>query len=167
MPNSAATRNSWVMTRPESIFTRPGDCMICHYCNKEMSDRGPASADTCKEPLDSSVAAGDRRCGDCGVAPGGTHHLGCGVERCYCGEQAISCGCGDNNRWTGLWPGVAECRQLGLYCRDLIDGVPVTDTMEVIRAREAGKKVEWHVPCEATDVGAHEDLNRLARREPH
>ena len=164
--------------------------MICDHCTKEMN-----GSDTCKEPLDPAVAAGDKRCPDCGVAPGGTHHLGCDVERCYCGGQAISCGCGQieeddgelsqltelkrrkavleekvyfekrgDNRWTGLWPGVAECRQLGLYCRDLIDGVPSTSMTETVAARRNGRKVQWRVPCEAHDIGAHEDLNRLAAR---
>ena len=34
------------------------------------------------------------RCGDCGVCPGGYHHLGCDMMRCpRCGCQLISCGC--------------------------------------------------------------------------
>lgn len=34
------------------------------------------------------------RCHDCGVAPGGIHHLGCDCERCpNCRGQLISCDC--------------------------------------------------------------------------
>jgi hypothetical protein len=35
-----------------------------------------------------------RRCGDCGVARGGLHHLGCDIQRCpVCGRQMFTCGC--------------------------------------------------------------------------
>ena len=36
----------------------------------------------------------DARCGDCGVRPGGYHHLGCDLMRCpRCRGQLITCGC--------------------------------------------------------------------------
>lgn len=34
------------------------------------------------------------RCGDCGVSPGGAHHLGCDLAECpVCRGQLLSCGC--------------------------------------------------------------------------
>lgn len=94
-------------------------------------------------------------CHDCGVPPGTNHVLGCDVERCpSCGHQRISCGC-DCDRtaaplpWTGEWPGAADARRLGLWCK------------------EGPKLFPWSlvgtwVPCDATDEGARPDLNRLA-----
>lgn len=36
----------------------------------------------------------NRRCGDCGVAPGKWHHLGCDIQECpTCGGQLLSCDC--------------------------------------------------------------------------
>lgn len=38
----------------------------------------------------------ERRCHDCNVASGGSHHPGCDVEECpKCHGQLISCGCLD------------------------------------------------------------------------
>jgi hypothetical protein len=35
-------------------------------------------------------------CGDCGVPPFTFHHPGCDIERCpKCGDQQITCWCGD------------------------------------------------------------------------
>ena len=44
------------------------------------------------------------RCGDCGVARGGLHHLGCDVQRCpVCSGQLASCACefDEDELWEG------------------------------------------------------------------
>ena len=87
-------------------------------------------------------------CRDCGARPGEFHEPGCDVEQCpYCGGQLISCECrrkpplDDRMAWTGLWPGVAECREFGWYARMV-----------------SGKG--W-VSCGSDEPEAIEDLNRL------
>jgi len=87
-------------------------------------------------------------CPDCGVKTGQLHRRGCDVERCpYCGLQ-MGCDCKggevpDDDRipWSGEWPGVEDCRRLGLYAR-MVPG-------------------RGWVPCEKDDEGAMEDLNSL------
>jgi len=68
---------------------------------------------------------------DCGVPPSAFHLDNCDVERCSaCGVQRLSCGCGEIHdplpthdplfaRWTGIWPGEAEARFLGITLNDL------------------------------------------------
>src|SRR5947209_20394498 len=87
-------------------------------------------------------------CPDCDAAAGDFHRLGCDIEQCpYCGRQLISCLCrrkpplDDRMRWSGIWPGVVECREFGWYAR-----------------RAPGKGWE---SCRKEDEGAMEDLNRL------
>lgn len=106
-------------------------------------------------------------CPECKAAPGALHTPGCDVERCpSCGCQFISCGCiADANDtdditdeviatweaewlprripWSGEWPGLAECRTFGWYCRR--------------NPRGAG----W-VTCSKDHPEARENLNRLA-----
>jgi hypothetical protein len=88
-------------------------------------------------------------CPDCGAEPGGEHNGGCDVERCpACGGQFLFCGCDDRDEiprepWSGIWPGVLECREYGLWARRNPDG-------------------PGYIPCGPDDPGAGEDLNTLA-----
>lgn len=141
-----------------------------------------ATCDTCGEDMNTSTSCGPtaptdgltgtKPCPDCGVAPGGLHHAGCDVERCgACGGQALCCDhCTEEGqdvpeahrtRWTGEWPGLAECRELGFWCRDIYadTGLPVLPGDPRAFARDV--RIEYHVPCTATDEGAREDLNRF------
>ena len=84
-------------------------------------------------------------CPDCGVKPGEVHQPYCDVERCsVCCGQYISCGCEKHNPeescWTGEWPGVLECRELGWYSK-MVPG-------------------KGWVECCADDSEATEDINR-------
>ncbi len=60
-----------------------------------------------------------RLCHDCNAEPGQAHLSGCDTEQCsVCGGQYIQCGCAGHDsafaRWTGLWPGFAEAKCLGM-----------------------------------------------------
>lgn len=88
-----------------------------------------------------------KKCHDCGASPGELHKKMCDVERCPdCGGQYISCDCEEEPTrprlpWTGIWPGVVECRKFGWYSK-MVEG-------------------KGWVRCEKNDEGATEDLNRL------
>jgi hypothetical protein len=70
---------------------------------------------------------------------------------------------GKRLRWTGLWPGKAECRKLGWMCRDMDGQGNVVTFQEALDIRGRGGRVLWHQPCEPGDEGASADLNRWAR----
>jgi hypothetical protein len=94
-------------------------------------------------------------CHDCGAHIGHTHLDGCGVARCLrSGQQRLSCpggyagfrDCGQET-WTGLWPGVAECRSLGWF--------------SYWQPPPPGKQHGRFIACPADYPDAREDLTRL------
>lgn len=72
---------------------------ICVDCGREMTTAASCTTTTLHIgdlpfPMARHRRSGDGRCGDCGVEPGGYHHLGCDLAGCpRCGRQLISCGC--------------------------------------------------------------------------
>jgi hypothetical protein len=81
-------------------------------------------------------------CPDCGVTPGQGHLEGCDVARCpECGWQRIggrhvpTAGWGT---WTGLWPGVIECREFGY----LMSG-PLPEDLNALSIAASRGEVVW------------------------
>jgi hypothetical protein len=77
---------------------------ICLDCDREMLTAPSCVVSSLHlggEPFpltpygrDGTSAPGGGRCGDCGVEPGGFHHLGCDLQPCpRCQRQLLSCGC--------------------------------------------------------------------------
>ena len=72
---------------------------ICVDCEREMTTAASCTVTTLHIgdlpfPMTRHRRSGDGRCGDCGVEPGGYHHLGCDLARCpRCARQLITCGC--------------------------------------------------------------------------
>jgi len=89
-----------------------------------------------------------KTCPDCGVEPGQQHKGCCDVEICSaCGDQFISCDCQEHDPaksvWTGLWPGVAECRERGWYIQ-----------------MSPGPEYKIGPACDKSHPWATEDINR-------
>ena len=132
------------------------DCIACGKAGayeRHCCEDTPPFCEGCFDEHHLKVHDPENRCRDCGVKPGETHDGGCDVERCsVCKGQWISCGHEDHDpeksKWTGLWPGVAECRELGFYC--------------VERPHTHHPVGGWFWPCTKDYPGATEDLNRLA-----
>jgi hypothetical protein len=74
---------------------------ICRYCGKEKK-----YAASCVKTIDNQIPFGDEyrlntdfsrlevRCPDCGVKPGGYHHMNCEFQECSkCHGQLLSCEC--------------------------------------------------------------------------
>lgn len=126
-----------------ALFRVRGGMKPCTTRARKTFEKHLARAWTCR--------SGMRYCHDCGAKPSDLHTGGCDVERCpKCGGQIISCGCftdetwpadKDRLRWTGEWPGVAECNEFGWYAK-LIPG-------------------RGWVQCDKDDPLARHDLNRL------
>lgn len=62
-------------------------------------------------------------CHDCDAKPGEFHKAGCDTEMCsVCGGQYFMCRCPGHDpafaRWTGIWPGSAEAKALGVDLGD-------------------------------------------------
>lgn len=88
------------------------------------------------------------RCHDCNAKPGQPHIDGCDTEICsVCGGQRLQCSCKDHDplfaRWTGIWPGEAECLALNLYSK-WVDG-------------------KGWVKCDKSDPESDGDLNEFYR----
>jgi hypothetical protein len=105
--------SGWTWERPVHLWTiaavsRVGGIIevmaICLDCDREMLTAPSCVVSTlhlggAPFPLtpygrDGTSAPDGGRCGDCGVEPGGFHHLGCDLQRCpRCQRQLLSCGC--------------------------------------------------------------------------
>lgn len=86
-----------------------------------------------------------RDCGDCGVTPGQMHEENCDVARCKnCGMQLLlhsGCEEPENTLWTGIWPGVVECRVLGWYTDENSFWGRTEDLNRYVRALVRGELV--------------------------
>ncbi|MEQ1700942.1 MAG: hypothetical protein ABMA25_12585 [Ilumatobacteraceae bacterium] len=88
---------------------------ICEYCKLEMNTARSCTVEVLHMggmPFPVTRHRARSRCGDCGVAHGGWHHLGCDLQSCpRCGRQLLSCGCHFDEY--GPRPAIAEHDDFG------------------------------------------------------
>ena len=95
---------------PQAMLHNCPDCPHrCHTCNQDMALGDGCTVTAAKmgglvfdrirygaEVGEWGASASYQRCHDCGVEAGGVHHDGCDMECCpFCGDQFISCDCGE------------------------------------------------------------------------
>jgi hypothetical protein len=151
---------------------------ICTWCDNEMTTGASCSVavlhlhgrEVAMIPFGSERGRRWKgpQCGDCGVARGGFHHLGCDIQRCPCGGQMMSCGCrfdedgpeefddavfDDDLMYVDQDGIVVERRMIGdleviIHHDDIppsdvttIDGIPVTTALRTVI--DIAPDVEW------------------------
>ena len=115
-----------------------------------------------------------RNCPDCAVKPGQPHTDNCDVERCsHCGGQRLQCDpneCNEHDpafaRWTGLWPGTAEAKALGIDLNELassgkamlffkkpkVEEIEEYDTITLLKVKSLLSHLDYIIKDEHKDI---------------
>jgi hypothetical protein len=103
-------------------------------------------------------------CPDCSVRSGQLHRQGCDVARCAgTGRQRLGCGHAGsacNTRWSGRWPGDAECWEYGFLIHPSSEGeasgfAPLSDLNRLYTECDwdpSQQRMVLRAPCTAPDV---------------